>query len=214
MIWRNDRAAPGIVARTAAGKLGGGRVGLGLRANGGLGGTDRHDSIYCLDIRRRRDHCHDSKHCHDRRREVRRDDLLQRVRDRKPGEDISPRLLRYLIAEGVIEPPRGPDNAAEYTDRHVVQFCSYFDLKEQGYSLRQISALRSASDAVISPDAARDDSGRFLGGGLPPVRVSPGVYLSIAPRELSEPVDPDAIAEQVRAFLESVLIRRSDPDVH
>lgn len=143
---------------------------------------------------------------------MRRDDLLQRVREQKPGEDISPRLLRYLIAEGVVEPPQGPDHAAEYTDRHIAQFCSYFALKEQGYSLRQMSALRCASDAAIPPAAACRDGDRFLAGSLPPVRVSPGVYLSIAPRELTEPVDPDAVAKQVRAFLESILIRRSDPD--
>jgi hypothetical protein len=145
-------------------------------------------------------------------RPVRRDDLLQRVREQKPGEDISPRLLRYLIAEGVVEPPQGPDHAPVYTGRHVSQFCSYFGLKEQGYSLRQMSALRSAAGAAVPPEAAKKAPGSFLEGSLPPVRVSPGIYLSIAPRELAEPVDPDAVAEQVRGFLQSVLIRRSDPD--
>jgi DNA-binding transcriptional MerR regulator len=170
------------------------------------------DSNRCLDKARAGAYLHDSKHCHVRWRPMRREELLERVRERVPGEDLSPRLLRYLIAEGVIDPPHGPDSAPVYTDRHVAQFCSYFGLKEQGYSLRQMSALRQAPDGPIPASAARREPERFLGGSLPPVRVAPGVYLSIAPQELAEPVDPDQVAGQVRAFLDSVLVRRSEPD--
>ena len=89
---------------------------------------------------------------------MRRDELLQCVREHGPGQDISPRLLRYLIAEGVIDPPHGPDHAPVYSNRHVAQFCSYFSLKEQGWQ----SAVESIYPFKLDRVKVEDGSMLYL----------------------------------------------------
>jgi hypothetical protein len=55
--------------------------------------------------------------------------------DRKP---LTPRMIRFLIAEGVVSKPDGWN----YGEDHVLQIVRYFELRAAGLSVAQIAALR------------------------------------------------------------------------
>jgi len=68
--------------------------------------------------------------------------LIERVnldpavpRDRKP---VTARMIRFLIAEGVVAKPDGWN----YGEDHVLQVVRYFGLRAAGLSVAQIAAIR------------------------------------------------------------------------
>jgi hypothetical protein len=73
-------------------------------------------------------------------------DIIDRVNldpavaaDKKP---VTPRLVRFLIAEGAVDKPDG----WKYGEGHAVQIIRYFELRALGLTVAQIAALRQGNE--------------------------------------------------------------------
>ena len=99
--------------------------------------------------------------------------LIERVnldpavpRDRKP---VTARMIRFLIAEGVVAKPDGWN----YGEDHVLQVVRYFGLRAAGLSVAQIAAIRQGG-TLAQPDIGVErldlepGKGRYVGHPLPP----------------------------------------------
>jgi hypothetical protein len=112
-------------------------------------------------------------------------ELLAAARD----ERVTPRFVRFLIAEGVIPAPRGGRARADYGDDHVAGIRRYLDLRDLG-----LSASRTKEVVAGTAD-----------GGIP-VPIAKGLTLIVDQEKLAGPLRPEKIAAQIAAAVE--LMRR------
>ena len=95
---------------------------------------------------------------------------------------VAERQVRYLIAEGLVPPPRGGRAHADYGDDHVAAIARYT-------ALRRTGLLPSAIKVLLST------------GGSAPVPVVPGVSLLVDAALLGTAQDVDALSERLRSVL-------------
>src|SRR5262245_44427543 len=95
---------------------------------------------------------------------------------------IADRQIRYLIAEGIVPPPRGGRSNADYGDDHVAAIRRYTRLRELGFPPAAIKLLLEARQGAPFP-------------------VAPGITLVIDPDVLGSAVDIGALVERIQKLL-------------
>ena len=104
---------------------------------------------------------------------------------------IVERQVRYLIAEGIVPPPRGGRANADYGDDHVAAVRRYLRLRELGFPPAAIRLLLQARDGAPFP-------------------VAPGVTLVIDPELLASGADPQPLLDRIGIRLRDLLRERDD----
>ncbi len=112
-------------------------------------------------------------------------ELIDRV------EGLTPRQVRFLVAEGFVPPPRGGRALAEYGEDHLAAILRYQALREAGLPP---SAIR----VVLA-----------LSGGLP-VPIAPGLALLVDRTRLDPSLDPAEIARRTAEILTPLLQETHD----
>lgn len=105
---------------------------------------------------------------------------------------VTPRHIRFLIAEDLCPPPAGGRRFAEYGEEHLTAIRHHQYLQKLGFPLAAIKRLRQAKRGFPFP-------------------VADGITLLVAPERIGagDPVEP--IVERVREELEQVLGTGSKP---
>jgi DNA-binding transcriptional MerR regulator len=93
---------------------------------------------------------------------------------------VTPRFVRFLIAEGLLPPPAGGRTYASYHTAHLSGIRRYLRLRDMGLSVGAIKALADGA----APDTLAVDLG-------------PGLTLTIRPADLAGPPDPGQLAERI-----------------
>ena len=100
---------------------------------------------------------------------------------------LSPRQIRYLIAEGFMPPPTGGRTYADYGEEHMAAIRRYVRLKELGFPPAAIRVLLEAREGVPFP-------------------VADGITLVVAPdlHASGKPVEPlvERLGDLLRKILE------------
>jgi len=104
------------------------------------------------------------------------------------------RLVRFLIAEGVVPPPVGERKAARYDERHLRAVWRYLALKNAGLALKAIKAVMSGEGEMI------------------PIPVTEGVELRLHPSLLASGADPEPIVEMIARVLNERLTTPENPN--
>jgi MerR family transcriptional regulator, copper efflux regulator len=107
-------------------------------------------------------------------------ELLAVLRD----ERVTPRFVRFLIAEGVIPGPRGGRANADYGEDHLTGIRRYLQLRDLGLSA-------SRTKEIVAGSAT---------GGIP-VPIVPGLTLIVDPEKLAAPPPPAELARRVAEAL-------------
>ena len=102
-------------------------------------------------------------------------------------ERVTPRFVRFLIAEAVIPPPRGGRAHAEYGEDHFGGIRRYLRLRELGLSASRVKEIVANSAA----------------GGVP-VPLMPGLTLIIDQEKLNGSPDPSEISARIAEALDLV----------
>jgi len=110
-------------------------------------------------------------------------ELLRAIDDRR----VTPRFVRFLIAQSVIPPPRGGRAHAEYGEDHIGGIRRYLRLRELGLSASRVKEVLANSAA----------------GGVP-VPLAPGLTLIIDQEKLNGPHDPSEISTRIAEALDLV----------
>jgi DNA-binding transcriptional MerR regulator len=100
------------------------------------------------------------------------------------------RLVRFLIAEGVVPPPVGERKAARYDERHLRAISRYLALKDAGLALKAIKAVMSGEGEMI------------------PFPVTDGVVLRLHPSLIASGADPQPIVDMIAKVLSERLLPR------
>jgi len=101
---------------------------------------------------------------------------------------VTPRQIRYLIAEGFVPPPTGGRTYATYDQAHVTAVARYERLRDLGFPPAAIRILLNAREGI-------------------PVPLASGVTLVIAPELIGSGADAAPIVAAVTARLEAILAR-------
>jgi DNA-binding transcriptional MerR regulator len=104
------------------------------------------------------------------------------------GGQVTPRFVRFLIAEGVLDPPSGGRAHADYGEAHLRGVLNYIRLRDLGFSQPQIKELF-----------------RSQRGETVPVELAPGLTLHVNLARLDRTLSPDAIANRTRKVLADLL---------
>ena len=96
-------------------------------------------------------------------------------------ERVTARFVRFLVAEGVIPPPRGGRSNADYGEDHLNGIRRYLSLRGLG-----LSAVRVKEIVAGAAD-----------GGVP-VPIAPGITLIVDQKKLVRPIRPDHITETLK----------------
>ncbi|WP_018183098.1 MerR family transcriptional regulator [Kaistia granuli] len=99
-------------------------------------------------------------------------------------ERVTARFVRFLVAEGVIPPPRGGRANADYGADHLNGIRRYLSLRGLGLSAARVKEIvAGAADIGI------------------PVLIAPGITLILDPKKLERPLKPEQIAEALKRTL-------------
>lgn len=104
------------------------------------------------------------------------------IRDLIARTGIAERQVRYLIAEGLIPPPRGGRANADYGEDHVAAITRYARLREIGFPPAAIKLLLEAREGAPFP-------------------IAPGVTLVIAPALLASGTAVEPMIQRTRELL-------------
>ena len=104
---------------------------------------------------------------------------------------IAERQIRYLIAEGFVDPPRGGRAYADYGEDHVAAIGRYSALRRTGLPPAAIKLL-------------------LTNGGSVPFPVAPGIALHVEPTLLGQRRDVTALKDRLRAVLEDLFQETTD----
>ena len=104
------------------------------------------------------------------------------------GGQVTPRFVRFLIAEGILDPPSGGRAHANYGDAHLRGVLTYVRLRDLGFSLAQVKEIFKA--------------GR---GETVPIELAPGLVLHVDLARLDRSLSPAAVAERTRHVLSELL---------
>lgn len=110
---------------------------------------------------------------------------------------VTPRFVRFLIANKLMASPGGSRTRPEYGDGHVAQIRRYLALRDRGLSVADIGKL-AATEANETVE----------------LRVAPGVALLIVPHLLdrASPPSPDAVAALVSEVLATLFAETQPAD--
>jgi hypothetical protein len=114
-------------------------------------------------------------------------ELLAEVADGR----VTPRFVRFLVAEGVIPAPRGGRANADYGADHVSGIRRYLRLRDLGLSA-------SRTKEIVAGSAA---------GGIP-VPIASGLTLIVDQEKISDPASAETIAARIVEAIH--LIRHKD----
>jgi len=107
------------------------------------------------------------------------------IRELAQRAGVTPRQVRYLIAEGFVPPPQGGRATATYGEAHEVALRRYMALKGTGLSPGAIRILLEGSMAAV-------------------FQVIPGVSLHVDPHLLGGGIDQDLVVRRIKSVLESL----------
>lgn len=107
---------------------------------------------------------------------------------------LTPRTVRYYIAEGLVERPVGEKRGAHYVQRHVDQLLQVRRWSEAGMSLERIRALAAGAPEDPVPQAVAPGTVAVWSR----VTVADGLEVHI------EPGRAGLSAEQVRALVRDI----------
>jgi MerR family copper efflux transcriptional regulator len=99
---------------------------------------------------------------------------------------IAERQVRYLIAEGLIPPPRGGRANADYGEDHVAAIRRYSRLRELGFPPAAIKLLLQAKEGA-------------------PIPVGPGVTLVVDPSLIGSGTEVRPLADRIVKLLRELL---------
>lgn len=108
---------------------------------------------------------------------------------------VTPRTVRYYIAEGLLDRPEGEKRGAHYLQRHLEQLLLIRRWTEAGLSLERIRELRAGASEDPAPRRARPGSVEVWSR----VTLTDGLELQV------EPGRADLSPEQVRALVREVM---------
>ena len=113
---------------------------------------------------------------------------------------VTPRTVRYYVAEGLLDRPEGEKRGAHYLQRHLEQLLRIRRLSGQGASLERIRALRRGAADDPAPRAPRAGTVEVWSR----ITLADGLELQVEPGRAGLP------PEQVRALVRGVtdLFRR------
>jgi DNA-binding transcriptional MerR regulator len=101
---------------------------------------------------------------------------------------VTARFVRFLISEGIIDPPSGGRAHASYSERHLRDILNYVRLRDLGFSLTQVREIvRSARGETV------------------PIEVAPGLSLHLDLARLDRSLSPADAAARVRQILSELL---------
>jgi len=102
-------------------------------------------------------------------------------------ERVTARFVRFLVAEGVIPPPRGGRANADYGEDHLSGIRRYLSLRGLGLSASRVKEIvaGTAGDSV-------------------PVQVAPGITLIIDPQKVVRPPNADDILHTLKQVLDLI----------
>ena len=63
---------------------------------------------------------------------------------------ITPRVVRYLISEHILDKPLGTTSSARYDEHHCKQIHDYYKMKNNGLTVKQISNISRHAEGDIS----------------------------------------------------------------
>jgi DNA-binding transcriptional MerR regulator len=120
---------------------------------------------------------------------------------------VTPRTVRYYIAEGLLDRPEGEKRGAHYLQRHLDQLLLIRRWTEAGLSLERIRELRAGAAEEPPPRRVRPGTVEVWSR----VTLADGLELQV------EPGRADLSPEQVRALVREVTaayrrIRGDDQD--
>ena len=104
---------------------------------------------------------------------------------------VTPRTVRYYIAEGLLDPPAGEKRGAHYVQRHVDQLVLIRRWTDAGHSLERIRQLRAGSPEDAPPRETRPGSVEVWSR----ITVADGLEVQV------EPGRAGLTPEQLRAFV-------------
>jgi DNA-binding transcriptional MerR regulator len=114
------------------------------------------------------------------------------------GHDkVTPRFVRFLISEGIIDPPSGGRAHASYDEAHLRGILNYVRLRDRGFSLTQVKEI------------VRSERGETV-----PIEVAPGLSLHLDLARLDRSLSPaDAVArisQILSEILETLKVKGAD----
>jgi DNA-binding transcriptional MerR regulator len=109
-----------------------------------------------------------------------------RIGDLTARTGVVERQIRYLIAEGIVPPPRGGRATAEYGEDHVAAIERYNHLHEAGFPPAAIKLLLQAKEGAPFP-------------------VAPGITLVVAPDMLASGLPVEPLVGKLRKILTALL---------
>jgi MerR family copper efflux transcriptional regulator len=104
------------------------------------------------------------------------------IRDFTQRTGIPERQVRYLVAEGFMDPPRGGRANADYGEDHVASVQRYLRLRELGFPPAAIKLLLQSRDGAPFP-------------------LAPGVTLVVDPQLLASGAAVEPMVEDLRHLL-------------
>ena len=81
--------------------------------------------------------------------------------DERQKQELSPRNLRRLVSEGVIDPPERSGRSAYYSEKHLEQVLAVRNMMSQGFST---SAIRSVKESSLGFSGSAAPSPVLTGG--------------------------------------------------
>ncbi len=102
---------------------------------------------------------------------------------------ITPRQVRYLIAEAFVPPPTGGRAHATYGREHVEAIRRYMRLRALGFTPASIRVLMQAREGVPFP-------------------VAPGVTLVIDPRHIAAGAPVEPLLQRISTILNETLNKK------
>jgi len=97
---------------------------------------------------------------------------------------VTPRFVRFLIAETVIPPPTGGRTYADYGPYHVDAIRRYLRLRDFGLSIAAIRRL----DERAAPDSVA-------------IQIAAGLTLQVNPADIASLPTPEVLAGSIRQAL-------------
>ena len=108
------------------------------------------------------------------------------IRDLTARTGLAERQVRYLIAEGLIPPPRGGRSNADYTEDHVAAITRYVRLRDLGFPPAAIKLLIQSGEGAPFP-------------------IASGMTLVIDPKLLASGAPVEPLVDSIRRLLTDLL---------
>lgn len=112
-----------------------------------------------------------------------------KLEDLVAATGVTPRQIRYLIAEGFVPPPAGGRTYATYSYVHITEIRRYHRLRSLGFPPAAIRLLLHAKEGI-------------------PVPIVPGLTLVVAPELIGSGGDASTIGAKCTEKIEQLLAKQ------